>query len=83
MDNELYDVKDKSTKSKFIMGKLIVSKFISLTYSDNSKNYVRADKIVQMYESEDGTYVFLDGSDTPFIVKENVNEIFAKIDGVY
>lgn len=83
MDNELYDVEDKSTKPKFVMGKCIVNKFISLSHSNNSREYVRADKIVQMYESENGTHVFLDGTDTPCIVEESVNEIFAKIGEIY
>jgi uncharacterized protein YlzI (FlbEa/FlbD family) len=84
MDNELYDVEDKPTKSKFFIGERIVSRFISLIHSDGSKNYVRADKIVQMYETSNKTCVlFLDGSDTPCVVNESINEIFAKIRGVY
>lgn len=83
MDNELYDVNKKPTKSKFIMGKCIVNKFILLRHSDDTKHYVRADKIVQMFETGNRTHVFLDGCDTPCIVKDTVNEIFAKISGVY
>ena len=83
MDNELYDVEKKSTKSKFMMGQCIVNKFISLSHSDGTKDYVRADRIVQMFETGNRTHVFLDGCDTPCIVKESVNEIFAKISGVY
>jgi non-homologous end joining protein Ku len=82
MDNELYDVEDKPTKTKFFIGERIASRFISLTCG-GSKTYVRGDKIVQMYEADNRTHIFLDGSDTPCIVKESTNEIFAKIRGIY
>lgn len=58
------------------------NKFITLTCG-NSKIYIRADKITQIYEAECGIYVYLDGSDTPNLVKESVDEIFAKINGIY
>lgn len=50
-------------------------KFILLTYSYGVKTYVKADAIVQMFEQDGNTYVYIIGCDAPMVVKESMDEI--------
>jgi hypothetical protein len=56
-------------------------KFVPLTYGNDTKTYVKASAIVRLFEENGKTYVYIENSDTPMIVKESVNEILAKIGG--
>jgi hypothetical protein len=58
-------------------------KFVPLTYSDNTKTYVKADTIVQLIEGEDKTFVYTINDTSAMFVKESVNEILAKIGAVH
>lgn len=57
------------------------SKFIQLTYLTGLKGYIRADIIVELYESKGVTYVYTNtiNDDSPFRVKEHVDEILTMI----
>jgi uncharacterized protein YlzI (FlbEa/FlbD family) len=50
-------------------------KFISLTYINGTKTYVKADAIVQMFEQDGNTYVYIIGSNAPIVAKESMEEI--------
>ena len=56
------------------------SKFIQVTYLSGTKGYIRADIIVELYESRGVTYVYKINNNDPFRVKEHVDEIIAKIE---
>ena len=58
-------------------------KFIPLTISNsNIKTYVKVDNIIRLSEVEDKTYVYTTNNTAPFVVKESVGDILAKIGAV-
>lgn len=58
------------------------SKFIQLTFLGGIKRYVRADAIIELYEDDGKTYVYIMNSGAPIFVKESTGEILAKIEVV-
>ena len=55
-------------------------KFIQVTFLGGTKGYVRADTIVELFESSEGkTYVYIMNSGQPIFVRESVGEILAKM----
>lgn len=58
-------------------------KFVPLTYTNDTRTYVKADTIVQLVEEEDKTFVYTINIDAPMIVKESMDEILEKIGGQY
>ena len=55
-------------------------KFIPLIISNsNIKTYVKVDNIIRLSEVEDKTYVYTTNDTAPFVVKESVGEILAKM----
>lgn len=59
-----------------------MDKFVSLTYVDDTKTYIKADAIVEMYEEKGRTCVFTINSDVKRNIKESVDEIVARIGGI-
>lgn len=61
------------TKRKVM--EMLEIKFISLTYSDGTKTYVKADTIVQLVEGQGCTFVYTVNDGSPMAVKESMDEI--------
>lgn len=57
-------------------------KFISLTYSNGTNAYVKADAIVKMFELHGDTYVYIIDCDSPMIVKESMDEILYDLSNI-
>ena len=59
------------------------SKFVQLTFWDNSKVYIRADAIVWLEKDTIGkTCLYTVNNDGVIKVKESIDEILAKIEGM-
>lgn len=56
-------------------------KFVSLTHTNNSETYIKADAIVQLIEGVDSTFVYTTNSGAPMSVKESMDEILVRIGG--
>lgn len=57
-------------------------KFISLTYSDGTKTYVKADTIVQLVEGQGCTFVYTLNDSSPMAVKESMDKILYDLSNI-
>lgn len=57
-------------------------KFVSLTYANGTRTYVKADTIVQLADGADKTFVYTINDESPMLVKESMDDIVARIGGI-